>query len=83
MFTMLRIYDSTNVLTSQVPGFGFMTAKDKIAQGLDSPRPIVGDLLYRKTIAVLGAPEDSFKSNSIIQLAICLALGIPCFSYST
>ena len=67
---------------SQVPDFPFMTAKDKIAQGVNPPSPLVGDLLFRKTIAALAAPEDSFKTNWAIQLAVCLAMGIPCYSYS-
>jgi len=59
-----------------------MTAKDRIAQGVGTQSPLVGNLLFRKTIAALGAPEDSFKTNWAIQLAVCLALGIPCYSYS-
>jgi hypothetical protein len=33
-------------------------------------------------MAVVGAPEDSFKTNWAVQLAIALAIGIPCYSYS-
>lgn len=62
--------------------FPIMTARDRIAQGISSPSPILGDLLFGGTIAVMGAPEDSFKTNWTIQLAICLAVGIPCYSYS-
>ena len=74
--------NSTDVLQSQVPNFNFMTAKDRIAQGISPPRPLVGNLLFRKTIAGLTAPEDSHKTNCATQLAICLSLGIPCYSYS-
>jgi len=62
--------------------FPIMTAEDRIAQGTSSPNPIVGDLLFGGTIAALGAPEDSHKTNWTIQLAICLAAGMPCYSYS-
>ena len=79
---MLQEDNSTDVLQSQAGCFPFMTAKDRIAQGTNLPSPLVGDILFRKTMAVLGAPEDSFKTNWAIQLAVCLALGIPCFSYS-
>ena len=67
---------------SQAQYFPIMTAQDRIARGISSPSPLVGDLLFGGTIAVLGAPEDSFKTNWAIQLAICLAVGIPCYSYS-
>lgn len=74
--------NSTNVLLSQDQYFPIMTAQDKITQGISPPSPLVGDLFFGGTIAALGAPDDSFKTNWTIQLAICLALGIPCFSYS-
>jgi len=69
-------------LQNQAQCFPIMTAQDKIAQGISSPSPLVGDLLFGGTIAVLGAPEDSFKTNWTIQLAISLAVGVPCYSYS-
>ena len=46
------------------------------------PEPIVAGLLFRKTIAVLGAPDDSFKTNWAIQLAVSVASGIPFLSHS-
>ena len=46
------------------------------------PEPIVAGLLFRKTMAVLGAPDDSFKTNWAIQLAVSVAAGIPFLSYS-
>ena len=46
------------------------------------PEPIVSGLLFRKSMAVLGAPDDSFKTHFTLQLAISLTLGIPCYSYS-
>ncbi len=67
---------------SQSQCFPIMTAEDRIAQGISSPSPLVGDLLFWRTIAALGAAEDSFKTNWMTQLAICLAVGIPCYSYS-
>ena len=74
----------TEVISGQfeLGEFPFMTAKDRIAKGISPQEPLVGDLLFRKTIAALGAAEDSFKTNFTLQLAICLALGIPCYSYS-
>ena len=69
-------------LQNQAQRFPIMTAQDRIAQGVSSPSPLVGNLLFGRTIAVLGAPEDSFKTSWAIQLAICLAVGAPCYSYS-
>jgi len=69
-------------IQNQTQYFPIMTAQDRIARGISSPSPVVGDLLFGGTIAALGAPQDSFKTNWIIQLAICLAVGIPCYSYS-
>lgn len=61
-----------------------MTVKDRLNQGgLSSPEPIVSGLLFNKSVAVLGAQDDSFKTHFTIQLAICLTLGIPCYSFST
>jgi len=74
--------NSTDVLNCQVSNFSFMTAKDRIDQGISPLRPIVGDLLFRKTIGALGAGEDSFKTQWSLQLTICLSLGMPCYSYS-
>lgn len=62
--------------------FPIMTAQERIARGISSPNPLVGDLLFRQTIAALGASQDSFKTNWSTQLTICLAVGIPCYSYS-
>lgn len=60
-----------------------VTMKEKLEQGgLTLPEPIVSGLLFRKSMCILGAPEDSFKTNWALQLAICLASGIPCYSYS-
>ncbi|MFC2067303.1 AAA family ATPase [Chloroflexota bacterium] len=60
-----------------------ISVKDKLDQGdIKPPEQIVGGLLFRKTVAALGAPDDSFKTNWMLQLAISLAAGIPCYSYS-
>lgn len=60
-----------------------ISVKDRLEQGaVKSFEPIVGGLLFRKSMAVLGAPQDSFKTNWALQLAVSLAAGAPCFSYS-
>ena len=69
-------------IQNQTEHFPIMTAQDRIARGISLPSPVVGDLLFGGTIAALGAPEDSFKTNWTVQLAICLAVGSSCYSYS-
>ena len=60
-----------------------ISVKDRLEQSsIMTPEPIMAGLLFRKSMAVLGAPDDSFKTNWALQLAISLAAGIPCFSYS-
>ncbi len=51
-------------------------------QPSNPPTPVLAGLLFRQTLAVLGAPEDSFKTTWAIQLAVSLAAGIPFLSYS-
>ena len=45
------------------------------------PEPIVSGWIFRDTLVVLGAPENSFKTTLSIQLSICLAAGIPFFNF--
>ncbi len=60
-----------------------VSVKERLEKGdIVPPEPIVSGLLFRKSLAVMGAPEDSFKTHWALQLAISLAAGIPCYSYS-
>ncbi|MFC1918157.1 AAA family ATPase [Chloroflexota bacterium] len=66
-----------------IPTIQIVTAKERLEKGdMVTPEPIVSGLLFRKSMAVLGAPEDSFKTHWALQLTICLAGGIPCYSHS-
>jgi RecA-family ATPase len=57
--------------------------KERLAHGdLSLPEPVVGGLLIRKSLAVIGAPDDSFKTNWATQLAISLIKGIPSYSFN-
>jgi len=61
----------------------FMSFNERLDKGdVKPPEAIVSGLLFRNSIAVMGAPEDSFKTHFALQLAISLAAGIPCFSFS-
>lgn len=67
----------------QIPVIEIITVKERLEKGnIVPPEPIVSGLLFRKSMAVLGAPDDSFKTHWALQLAISLAAGIPCFSHS-
>jgi RecA-family ATPase len=60
------------------------TVAEKLALGdIAIPEPVICGLLYRKSLAVLGAPDDSFKTQFAVQLAVCLTQGIPCYSFGT
>jgi hypothetical protein len=60
-----------------------VSVKEKLQQeDIKPPEPIVSGLLFRKSLAVVGAPDDSYKTNWALQLAISLAAGIPCYTYS-
>ena len=66
-----------------IPDIEIITVKERLEKGdIVQPEPIVSGLLFRKSMAVLGAPDDSFKTHWALQLAISLAAGIPCFSHS-
>ena len=72
-------------MTNRVQGeiyYPFATAKERLEKETKRSEPLIGGLVFRKTLCVLGAPEDSFKTNWALQLAICLSLGIPCYSFS-
>lgn len=59
------------------------TVKERIDQGcIEPPEAVVSELLFRNSMAVLGAPEDSFKTHWALQLAISLAAGISFFTHS-
>lgn len=60
-----------------------LSVKERLEKGdIAPPEPIVSGLLFRGSLAVLGAPDDSFKTNWALQLAISLAAGESCYSYS-
>jgi len=63
--------------------FDLPTAGERLSErDVAPPEPIVAGLLFRGTMAVLGAPLDSYKTNWALQLAVSLAVGMPCYSYS-
>lgn len=67
----------------QIPDIEIITVKERLEKGdVVPPEPVVSGLLFRRSMAVLGAPDDSFKTQWALQLAISLAAGIPCFSHS-
>lgn len=60
-----------------------ISVQERLEQGgITPPEPIVSGLIFRNSLAVLGAPDDSFKTHWALQLAISLAAGIPFYSYS-
>jgi len=57
------------------------STKEMIEKGTIPAKP-VGFYMFRKSVTYVGAPEDSFKTQWAIQLAISLALGKPCYGCS-
>jgi AAA domain len=72
---MLRRYCQTTIQ--------IISVKERLEKGdATQPEAIVSGLLFRKSMAVIGAPDDSFKTNFALQLIVSLAAGKPCYSYS-
>jgi len=57
------------------------TTREIIEKGIAPAKPL-GFNIFRKSITYVGAPEDSFKTQWAVQLAISLTLGKPCYGYS-
>ena len=60
-----------------------VSVKERLEKGnATQPEQIVSGLFFRKSMAVIGAPDDSFKTNFALQLVVSLAAGKPCYSYA-
>jgi hypothetical protein len=63
--------------------YELIPVKERLERGeVKSPEPIISGLLFRRSLAVIGAPEDSFKTHFALQLALSLSTGIQCYTHS-
>ena len=79
--TLFKAFDNAIQIKPERSGFNFLNGLEFLNTEFTPVEPIVKYLVYSNNITILAGQTGAGKSTAVLQMALCIASGLPVFGY--